>query len=83
MNVPDWAPLVVVGMVIAFLCGLAIKGGGVAGFVGDVIVGGLGGWAGPSLFHWAGVQSSTQLGSLLFAAVGGAVFLVLFRIVSK
>ncbi|MBS0658726.1 MAG: GlsB/YeaQ/YmgE family stress response membrane protein [Verrucomicrobia bacterium] len=83
MHLPDWAPLVAIGMVAGFLVGLAIKGGGVAGFFGDLVVGGLGGLAGPKLFQFAGVQASSQLGLLLFAAIGGCALVGLFRIVSK
>lgn len=72
---------IIVGLVAGWLASLVVGGG--RGLLGDLVVGLLGAFLGSHIFHWAGLRVPLRgiPGSILVAAVGAIVLLLLIRLV--
>lgn len=72
---------IVVGLVAGWLASLVVGGG--RGIVGDIIVGLIGAFLGAHMFHWLRWRVPLRgiPGSILVAAIGAIVLLLLIRLV--
>lgn len=83
MSILAW---VVLGLVAGWLASVIVKpAGGSNGLLGNLVVGVLGAFVGGWLFQQFGAQGVTgfNLYSVLVAAVGAIVLLVLFRLLRR
>ena len=81
MTILSW---IVVGLIAGFLAGVVVKGGGF-GFIGDIIVGVigglLGGWIATTFLNMGGM-TGINLGSIVIAFLGAVLLLLVLRLVS-
>lgn len=72
---------IIVGLVAGWLASLVVGGG--RGILGDIIVGLIGAFLGSHIFHWLGWRVPLRgiPGSILVAAIGAIVLLLLIRLI--
>lgn len=82
MNILTW---IVLGLIAGWLASIVVKPSGGSGLLGNIVVGVLGSFVGGWLFQQFGAQGVTgfNLPSILVAAVGAVVLLVLFRLIRR
>lgn len=83
MSILAW---IVLGLVAGWLASVIVKPGpGSSGLLGNLVIGVLGAFVGGWLFQQFGAQGVTGFNfySILVAAAGAAVLLVLFRLIRR
>ena len=71
-----------IGLVTGCLAGVLVKGGGF-GFLGDIVVGVLGGVSGGYVFDYLGITSGDLPGAVLMATVSATTAIFVLRLVGK
>lgn len=79
MNFFVW---IIAGIVAGWLAGLVVRGRGF-GLIGDLVIGLLGGLVGGWIAGWVGLQTTSFLGQILVAALGGVVLVAIVRFLKR
>lgn len=80
MTAQQFVWFLLIGLIAGWLSGLIMKGRGF-GFLGDMLVGGLGAVIGGWVFSAVGLAAYGTTGALITALVGAVVFLGLISLV--
>lgn len=82
MTVESLLIFLLIGAVAGWLAGQIVKGGGF-GLVGDIVVGILGAFVAGLLLPRLGLGLTGIVGSIIYAAIGAIILLVIVRLVKR
>ena len=82
MTVESLIIFLLIGAVAGWLAGQVVKGGGF-GLVGDIIVGIVGAFVAGLLLPRLGLGLTGIVGSIIYAAIGAIILLVVIRLVKR
>jgi len=82
MTVEALVIFLLVGAVAGWIAGQVVKGGGF-GLVGDIVVGILGAFVAGFLLPGLGLGLTGIVGSIVYAAIGAIILLVVVRLIKR
>lgn len=82
MTVESIIIFLLIGAVAGWLAGVVVKGGGF-GLVGDIVVGVLGAFVAGLLLPRFGLGLTGIVGSIIYAAIGAIVLLLVIRLIKR
>jgi len=82
MTVESIIIFLLIGAVAGWLAGVVVKGGGF-GLVGDIVVGILGAFVAGLLLPRFGLGLTGIVGSIIYAAIGAIVLLLVIRLIKR
>jgi len=82
MTVESLIIFLLIGAVAGWIAGQVVKGGGF-GLVGDIIVGIVGAFVAGLLLPRLGLGLTGIVGSIIYAAIGAIILLVVIRLVKR
>jgi uncharacterized membrane protein YeaQ/YmgE (transglycosylase-associated protein family) len=82
MSAESLVIFLLIGAVAGWLAGQVVKGGGF-GLVGDIVVGILGAFVAGWLLPGLGLGLTGVVGSIIYAAIGAIILLVVVRLIKR
>ena len=82
MTVESLVIFLLIGAVAGWIAGQVVKGGGF-GLVGDIVVGIIGAFIAGLLLPRLGLGLTGIVGSIIFAAIGAIILLVVVRLIKR
>jgi len=82
MTVEALVIFLLVGAVAGWIAGQVVKGGGF-GLVGDIVIGILGAFVAGFLLPGLGLGLTGIVGSIVYAAIGAIILLVIVRLIKR
>jgi uncharacterized membrane protein YeaQ/YmgE (transglycosylase-associated protein family) len=82
MTVESLVIFLLIGAVAGWIAGQVVKGGGF-GLVGDIVVGIIGAFVAGLLLPRLGLGLTGIVGSIIFAAIGAIILLVVVRLIKR
>jgi uncharacterized membrane protein YeaQ/YmgE (transglycosylase-associated protein family) len=82
MTIEALVIFLLVGAVAGWIAGQVVKGGGF-GLVGDIVVGILGAFVAGFLLPGLGLGLTGIVGSIIYAAIGAIILLVVVRLIKR
>lgn len=82
MTVESLVIFLLIGAVAGWIAGQVVKGGGF-GLIGDIVVGILGAFVAGFLLPGLGLGLTGIVGSIIYAAIGAIILLVVVRLIKR
>jgi uncharacterized membrane protein YeaQ/YmgE (transglycosylase-associated protein family) len=82
MSAESLVIFLLIGAVAGWLAGQVVKGGGF-GLIGDIVVGILGAFVAGWLLPGLGLGLTGVVGSIIYAAIGAIILLVVVRLIKR